>query len=101
MHIFNLVVVSALYAVWSTDIAAAKKEKQEDYYKTLGVEKKATQKEIKRAFRKLALKYHPDKNKDDKDAEKKFVEIAKGKAKNRHQIFCTDIKKSYCKIFLI
>ena len=47
-----------------------------DYYKTLGVEKSATQDEIKRAFRKLAVKYHPDKNKGNKQAEEKFKEIS-------------------------
>lgn len=47
----------------------------EDYYKTLGVDKKATTSEIKKAYRKLARKYHPDLNPGDKTAEKKFKEI--------------------------
>ena len=50
-----------------------------DYYEILGVKRTATTKAIGSAFRKLALKYHPDRNKDDPEAEKKFVEISKGK----------------------
>lgn len=46
-----------------------------DYYKILGVEKTATKEEISKAFRKLAVKYHPDKNPNNKAAEEKFKEI--------------------------
>lgn len=46
-----------------------------DYYKVLGVDKKATQAEIKKKFRKLAVKHHPDKNPDDPGAQKRFQEI--------------------------
>jgi curved DNA-binding protein len=46
-----------------------------DYYKTLGVDKSATQDDIKKAYRKLARKLHPDLNPDDKEAEKKFKEL--------------------------
>lgn len=51
-------------------------EAAKDYYDVLGIQRGASDREIKKAFRKLAMKYHPDKNKDDPDAEKKFVEIA-------------------------
>lgn len=46
-----------------------------DYYKTLGVDKKASQADIKKKFRKLALKFHPDKNPDDPASEDKFKEV--------------------------
>jgi curved DNA-binding protein len=46
-----------------------------DYYKVLGLQKSASPEEIKKAYRKMALKYHPDRNKDDKAAEDKFKEV--------------------------
>jgi molecular chaperone DnaJ len=47
-----------------------------DYYKTLGIEKNATTDEIKKAYRKLAMQYHPDRNKGDKASEEKFKEAS-------------------------
>ena len=58
-----------------------------DYYKILGVDRKATKEEIKRAYRKLALKYHPDRNKEP-NAEEKFKEIVEG-----YTILCDERKR--------
>ena len=48
-----------------------------DYYKILGVTKDSNQTQIRKAFRKLALQYHPDKNKNSEESKQKFMEIVK------------------------
>ena len=53
---------------------------EKDYYELLGVKKNATEAELKKAYRDLAKKYHPDKNKGNKDAEAKFKEISEAYA---------------------
>ena len=59
-----------------------------DYYEVLGVSKGATAEEIKKAYRKKAIKYHPDKNPDDKEAEEKFKEAAEA-----YEVLSTPEKK--------
>lgn len=53
---------------------------QKDYYQMLGLNRNASEDEIKRAYRKLALKYHPDHNPDDPESEEKFKEISEAYA---------------------
>ncbi len=60
-----------------------------DYYEVLGVAKGATADEMKKAYRKLAIKFHPDKNPDDKEAEDKFKEIAEA-----YSVLSDDQKKA-------
>src|SRR5512147_1842088 len=60
-----------------------------DYYKVLGIDKKASQDEIKKAYRKQALKYHPDKNPGNKKAEENFKEAAEA-----YEVLSNDEKRS-------
>jgi DnaJ family protein C protein 7 len=56
-----------------------KKSTRKDYYKILGVEKDATENEINKAYKKLSIKYHPDKNPNDPSAEDKFKDLGEAK----------------------
>ncbi|CAH8533940.1 unnamed protein product [Heterobilharzia americana] len=73
----NIFKYSIMFIILSFQLILGKTDEQ-DYYDVLGVSKSATIGEVKKAFRKLALKYHPDKNKEP-DAQKKFLKIAEGK----------------------
>jgi DnaJ-class molecular chaperone len=68
-NVLLLLPILALFGVLAQD--------KKDYYTLLGVSRNASEREIKKAFRKLAVKYHPDKNKE-KGAEEKFKELAQG-----------------------
>src|SRR3974390_509434 len=60
-----------------------------DYYEVLGVNRDASEEEIKKAYRKLAMKHHPDRNPDSKDAEEKFKE-----AKEAYEILSDGQKRA-------
>ena len=62
---------------------------KQDYYEVLGISKSASQAEIKKAYRKMAIKYHPDKNPDDKNAEEKFKLCAEA-----YEVLSDDNKKA-------
>src|SRR3569833_2745079 len=60
-----------------------------DYYTVLGVSREASEEDIKKSYRKLAMKYHPDRNPDDKGAEEKFKE-----AKEAYEVLCDARKRA-------
>src|ERR1700676_2825324 len=62
---------------------------KQDYYKLLDVPRNATDADIKKAYRRLAMKYHPDRNHDDPDSEHKFKE-----AKEAYEILCDPQKRA-------
>ena len=64
-------------------------ENKRDFYEVLGVEKTASADEIKKAYRKAAMKYHPDRNPGDKEAEAKFKEAGEA-----YEVLSDDDKRS-------
>jgi len=68
-----------------------------DFYEILGVSKSANEKEIKKAYRKVAMKFHPDKNPDNKEAESKFKEAAEA----YEIMFLEKVAEAHLNLFLV
>ena len=71
-----------------------------DFYEILGVQKNASDDEIKKSYRKLAMKYHPDRNKDDKESERKFKEVSAAyevlkDSEKRDHLSCGYVRSTY------
>ena len=69
---------------------------KKDYYETLNLSKSASESEIKKAYRKLAIKYHPDKNPGNKEAEQNFKEAAEA-----YEILSNPQKRLYYLIIIL
>jgi DnaJ-related protein SCJ1 len=69
-HILYLLLWAAFLAIVLCDV---------DYYKILGVDREASEKDIKRQYRKLSKQWHPDKNRGNEAAHDKFVQVSEGR----------------------
>jgi hypothetical protein len=82
------ILLSALFVLFFSHLCIC----STDYYAVLGIPKKASKDEIRKAYKKLSMKYHPDKKPGDKEAEQKFIEIAHGTERfatySKHTKFC-------------
>lgn len=96
MHINSFILIVDIYVYIyiapltgsSRSISTSSPLTQTDYYKILGVSKNSSTKEIKKAYYQLAKKYHPDTNKDDPNASKKFQEVSEA-----YEILSDDTKR--------